>query len=357
MNYLHYIGIDVSKNWFDAAIFEGAAKPQRFVNSSAGFAAFVEAHKDVISQSFVVLESTGGYENALVAHLLSCAIAVHKAQPLAAKHFIRSLGKRAKTDTLDAIALARYGAERHAELAVVQPTSYAAQMLSTLLMRRADVLGIRTAETNRLQHPNYANVQEKVQAMLDLCERQLTEIEQEIDALIANCPTTTQKIATLTSVKGVGKTTAIALLGAMPELGTLTRRQAASLAGCAPHPKESGLKQGYRRTSGGRACVKKAYSWPQSLHHDLTKHCMNFTPDSSPQVKRKWLLLPQSCENSSQSLMLNSTIYLLVDNQFNMVDDGTKKRALRIYYLRCSSRKMDCPKRCKTLASSGSVSG
>ncbi len=259
MTYIHFIGIDVSKEWFDVAVHAQAAKPQRFPNSGAGFAAFAKRFAAELPQALVVLESTGGYETALIAFLLARKVAVHRAHPLAAKYFIRSLRLHGKTDALDAQALARYGAERHASLRLCHVPEAAQQALQALLSRRADLLAIRIAEQTRSLHPGYADAALKasLRAMLKLLNAQLAKLDLRIEALIGQSPPLSAKFAVMTSVKGIGKQTALTLLGNMPELGSLTRRQAASLAGVAPHPRDSGKTAGYRRTIGGRAQVKR----------------------------------------------------------------------------------------------------
>lgn len=258
MTYLHFIGIDVSKEWFDVAVHAQAAKPRRFPNSGEGFAAMMQHYAAELAAALVVLESTGGYESALIATLLQGHIGVHRADPLTAKHFIRSLGKRAKTDQLDALALARYGYERQHVLTLCRIPDPAQAMLSLLLARRADLVTMRVAEQTRQQHPNYAMLKQRLNAMLAFLNGQLAEIENEIAALIEQSPAMTKKYDIMTGVKGIGKQTAFTLLACMPELGTLTRRQAASLAGVAPHAKDSGKTSRYRRTSGGRAIVKRS---------------------------------------------------------------------------------------------------
>jgi transposase len=259
MDYLHFIGIDVSKNWIDVALHGAtAATPQRFPNSSGGFAAVAAQFATELPATFVVLEATGGYENALVAFLLERNVAVHRACPLAAKHFIRSVKLRGKTDALDAVALARFAAERHSELALCKSESAAQERLQALQMRRADLVAMRVAEQARAKHPNYAGLQKSLAGIHAAIAKELVRIEKEIARLIAASAELTAKREVMTSVVGVGQQTAHALLAEMPELGQLTRRQAASLAGCAPHPRDSGKRSGYRATGGGRAAVKRS---------------------------------------------------------------------------------------------------
>ena len=258
MAYKYAIGIDVGKAHFDAALYGAQVTPSRFPNSGEGFAQFIKKFAAGLPEALVVLEATGGYETALLAELLSQRTAVHRADPLTAKHFIRSLGKRAKTDRLDALALARYGWERRDMLRPFQPKDKPLQELKTLLARRQDLLAMRIAEETRLAHPGYIDVQASLEAMLKTLNAQLEAIESRIEALLQASQQLSAKLELMTTVKSIGKRTAIVLLGHMPELGTLNRRQAASLAGCAPHPRDSGSMRGYRRTVGGRAAVKRA---------------------------------------------------------------------------------------------------
>jgi len=258
MSYLHYIGIDVSKEWFDIAIFSDISKSKRFNNDSDGFVDFAKHCQQELAHSLVVLEATGGYENALIAFLIANKIAVHRADPLTAKHFIKSLRLRGKTDKLDAVALARYGAERHETLPECKLKVASQEELEVLLARRADLFAMRVAEQARLQHPRYKLTQKSVKTILNALINEIEDIEKSIEKIIAESAELSKKLKIMTSVKGVGKQTAYSLLAMMPELGELTRRQAASLAGCAPHPKDSGKTNGYRRTSGGREIVKRS---------------------------------------------------------------------------------------------------
>lgn len=261
MHYTQFMGIDVSKDWLEVAVCEEkggrAGKTERYPNKRDGWAALSRRFAARWAETFVVLESTGGYESALLAHLLAEEVAVHRAHPLTAKHFLRSL-QRAKSDALDAAALARYGAERWAQLPRFRVADAHTAELATLLARRTDLVELRAAEQTRRQHPRYAALQDSIRAVLRTLDRQIAKIEARLQTLVEKSAELRARRDVLASVKGVGEKTAWTLLAAMPELGALSRRQAASLAGCAPHPRDSGQRQGYRRTGGGREPVKRA---------------------------------------------------------------------------------------------------
>jgi transposase len=258
MSFIYYIGIDISKEWFDAAVHAKAAKPQRFPNSSEGFAAFVREYLDILSDSLIVLEATGGYETALLLNLHKAGACVHRIQPLKSAHYIRSLRVNGKTDALDAIALARYGAERHESLAIFQPADEVLQTLQYLQMRRSDLVAMRATELQRAKHPRYAQLHASVREVCELLDRQIENIEKQMAELVDKTDNLKQKYQIMRSFKGIGNTTAMCLLACMPELGSLTRKEAAALAGLAPYPRDSGKTAGYRATRGGRKNVRNA---------------------------------------------------------------------------------------------------
>lgn len=276
MTYTYFIGIDIGKDFFEVGRHDAPRQTQRFSNNTKGLQAFAKAYAESLSQTLVVLEATGGYETLLLNWLLNRQICTHRADPRTASYFIRSLGKRAKTDRLDADALARYGQERHRELRLARPPEPEQATLQALLARREDLLAIRVAESNRLKHPRYRDLKASVNAVLNVINAQIKALEASIESVIAATPRMKAKFECMIRMKGVGKQTAFTLLGQMPELGTLTRRQAASLAGCAPHPKDSGKTAGYRATAGGRAAIKRALFMAAMAARNFNTELKNF---------------------------------------------------------------------------------
>jgi transposase len=258
MSYKYFIGIDVGKYNLDIAVHDSAAKPRRYPNNSAGFDAIARDFADILPQSLVVMEATGGYETALISALLTqTGAAIHRAQPLKAAHYIRSLRSYAKTDALDAQALARYGAERHPDLVLFCAQEKAVLELQALQTRRDDLKAMCTAEKQRLKHPRYAMLSGDVQEIIDVLDKQIGEIEQRMEEIITAAKPLKQKYDLMIDINGIGKITAFGLIATMPELGQLNRKQIASLAGLAPHPKDSGKTHGYRATRGGRENVRR----------------------------------------------------------------------------------------------------
>jgi transposase len=119
MDMILCIGVDVSSRTFEASLGTAAAKSAQFPNHEAGFAAFAAWCGEALADALVLWEATGGYEAAFIGFLVARGVRVHRATPYLVKSYIRSLGLKAKTDRIDARALARYGAERGADLAPI----------------------------------------------------------------------------------------------------------------------------------------------------------------------------------------------------------------------------------------------
>lgn len=249
-----FIGCDVGKASivaFDSRDHRRKTIANR-LDALTGFAAALD------DTCLVVCEATGGHEANLLAALVAAGRAAHRADARKVKAFIRSFGILGKTDAIDATALARYGEERHAELARWQPRDAERDRLQTLVLTRSDLVAQRVACANRLAAPGVAPVRRHLDAVLGCLEAQIAAIEADTEALLRASAPLAGAARILRGIAGIGPVSAIALLALMPELGRLTRRQAAALAGLAPHPNQSGTTDAYRRTRGGRPQVKRA---------------------------------------------------------------------------------------------------
>lgn len=203
-----------------------------------------------------IIETTGGYELELLYTLCSNKFAVHRADTRKVKSFIRSYGNSAKTDKLDAKALALYGFERHTKLTLFTPASKNALSLFALLQRRLDLKQLIVAEKNRSKSPGCMLVKKSCQQMLKTATKQVELIDQQIQDLIEADPILKKKHKIIQTVPGIGKIISSQLLILLPELGSLDRRKIASLCGVAPRANDSGTHQGYRRTNKGRKDIK-----------------------------------------------------------------------------------------------------
>src|SRR5437773_5172753 len=179
--YQHFIGIDISKDNFSAAQ-QGKNEAKIFLNNPAGFAEFCEYYQKILPHSLVVLETTGGYELALIRYLQAKQFAVHRANARKVKYFIRSYGRVAKTDAIDAIGLAQYAFERHSALEIYVENPQ--KILVKLVQRRHDLKHMLVQEKNRQQAPDQQELKESFSIIRAALELEIQKIENSIDQII-----------------------------------------------------------------------------------------------------------------------------------------------------------------------------
>ena len=248
------IGCDVGKKTI--TVFDTASsRTTELANHAEALLAFAQG---LPPDCLVVCEATGGYEAALLTATAAAGVPAHRADARKVKAFIRSLGRLGKSDGIDARGLTRYGQERHAELPRWQPAHGTRDDLRTLIRLRTQLVKQRAALTNQIKAPGGAIAKKHLGALRDAACQQIAAIEADIRELIDRNPVTAGVVAIIKEIPGCGHLTAITVTALMPELGSMTGRQAASLAGLAPHPFQSGQRDGYRRTRGGRPEVKRA---------------------------------------------------------------------------------------------------
>lgn len=259
-NHFHF-GIDVAKDKLDIHCLE-TGQDWQIGNTLKGLNKFARDNDRLLGQSYVTIETTGGYEIAACQTLHDKGYRVHQAHSFQVKSYVRSLGQQAKTDKLDARALAGYGRERKQTLRLYQPLSTNQQSLKNLVMRREELIKMQTQEKNRQAGPQVrllaTELQSSFRAILKVLAKQISVIEKNIAKCIARDENLTAKEQVLMAIKGIGQTTCNALLALMPELGRLDRKQVSALAGLAPYAKDSGNHRGYRSIKGGRHAVRRA---------------------------------------------------------------------------------------------------
>ena len=254
-SYNNFIGIDIGK--FNLVVSLHTQKDTKeYENNPAGIHEFLADYADILKKSLCVLETTGGYELELLYTLCNKNISVHRANTRKVKSFIRSYGTSAKTDNLDAQALAKYGFERKDNLDLFVPQSKKSLALFALMQRRLDLKQMLVAEKNRSKSPGSMIVKTSCHGMIDVLNGEVKKIQEEIDRLIDSDPVLKQKKEILKTVPGIGNIISSELLILLPELGRLSRKEVASLCGVAPMSSDSGSRRGYRRTGNGRSGVK-----------------------------------------------------------------------------------------------------
>lgn len=251
-----FIGIDVSKDYLDLAVYD-PAQAWRVENNPVGLAALVP-QLQALQPSLIVFEASGGFELDLLAALASGQLPVVVTNPRRVRNFARATGRLAKTDKLDARLLAHFAAALRPERRPL-PTADE-EHLSALLTRRRQIVEMLTAEQNRL-HTVRSVMRPDIQEHLAWLREKLAKLDTEIEDFIHGSPLWSDTDALLQSVPGVGPVTASTMVALLPELGTLNRQEIAALVGLAPIAKESGKKQGKRRIFGGRAPSAVCSTW------------------------------------------------------------------------------------------------
>lgn len=253
--YNNFVGVDIGKFTFVVAVYN-QKQTKEYDNTAEGIKEFLKEYRGILSKGLCILETTGGYETRLLLTLCAKNIAVHRANTRKVKHFIRSYGNGAKTDKLDGKALALYGYERGERLELFVPQTKDALILYELVQRRKDLKRLLVAEKNRLQAPRADVIKQSCQAMIEAISEQIKLITDELNLKINTDPVLKKKKEILKTVSGIGEITSTELLILLPELGKLSRRQIAALAGLAPIANDSGLYKGYRATGHGRSDIK-----------------------------------------------------------------------------------------------------
>lgn len=247
-----YLGLDVAKDMV-ALASEPAGLRGEFATDAAGLTALV-TQCQAQPVTLIVLEATGGYEVPVAAALADAGLPLIVVNPRPVRDFAKALGILAKTDAVDAGVLALFGAR-------VQPAPRALpdaehQELQAFLLRRRQLLDMLHAEKLRVTRSR-GRVRANLRSHITWLERSLDDTDDQLRQLIEASPLWRVKDRLLQSVPGVGPTLASTLLGLVPELGRLDRRQIAALVGVAPLARDSGTLRGRRTCWGGRAPVRR----------------------------------------------------------------------------------------------------
>jgi transposase len=247
-----YVGIDVAKATLDVCTTDGDA--WQVANDDRAMQGLC-ARLAKLEPALVVLEATGRYELRAAATLAAAGLPVAVVNPRQVRSYARSTGQLAKTDRLDARAIARFAAAVRPEPRPLPDAD--TRELEALIVRRRQLVGMIAAEDARLATAPPVT-RKQIQAHVGWLHTQLTKIEGEIDGAVRRSPVWRAKDDLLRSIPGVGPTTSRTLLALLPELGTLKEKEITALVGLAPFNQDSGTMRGRRRIFGGRARVRTA---------------------------------------------------------------------------------------------------
>lgn len=249
------VGIDVSKDRLDVHVrplSEVFAVPR----DGVGLATLCDRLK-AHSPALVALEATGGYETVVAAALAGAGLPVVVVNPAQVRSFARALGKRAKTDPIDAAVIAHFAEATAPE---VRPLAdEATQMLADLVARRRQIVEMMGSERQRLRRMTLPRVRrsiDSIERLIRALEKELADLDRDIDDAVRGSPAWREAEDLLSSVPGVGPIVSRSLLAELPELGHLDRKKIAALAGLAPFTRQSGTWKGRSLIGGGRTTVR-----------------------------------------------------------------------------------------------------
>lgn len=249
---LRVLGLDVSKDTI--ALHDSVTGRHATIANTPP--ALRQALAPYADYDWAVCETTGGYERAVLEASFALGLPICRADAAQVKAFITSHGGRAKTDPIDAAWLTRYGIERAAKLKSWSPPAPEHEAFAELVRHRQDLLVQRTQAKNRRSAPAGRAVHDLLDEQIAFLSQQISRIDAQLASLIKACPELARDEAALRIIPGVGPVAARTLLALLPELGRLGAKQAASLAGLAPHPRDSGQSRPRRQMRGGRAGLR-----------------------------------------------------------------------------------------------------
>lgn len=272
-----FVGVDISKKHLDLYLYP-IDKALHIENSEEGMKLLLSKlseHKEQIQK--IVCEATGGYETLMLRTLKSAGYKTWMVEPKRIKSFIASEGKKSKTDKGDAKMIALFAAQKICCYENIE-RSKNEQYLNELCKRRDDLKQMIVSEKLRLEHEQVSFCKKIIEKHIHYMEKQVEKIETEMDAIVAKDNELQTKMDIASSVPGVGKITALALVVGLPELGKLNNRQIAALAGVAPFTCESGMYKGAARTAAGRSQVRRALymaAMAAATHNKMLKMFFN----------------------------------------------------------------------------------
>ncbi len=249
------VGIDVSKTRLDVHV-QPAGEGFAVGNDEAGVAELLDRLGRLDGLAGIGLEASGRHERLAAAALAAARLPVVVLNPAQVRHYAQALGLRAKTDPIDARVIALFMAAVRPPIRAIADA--ATTELEALMARRRQLVAMLVAERARRAQAQPGPVRLSLARVVTTLEADLKELDAHIDKTVRGTPVWRDKEDLLASVPGIGKTIARTLLAELPELGHLSPKQIAALAGLAPYTRQSGRWRGRSFISGGRSAVRAA---------------------------------------------------------------------------------------------------
>lgn len=248
------VGIDVSKDRLDIAL-RPSGEAFTVERNAAGLEQLV-ARLTALCPHIVALEATGGFETVAAAALAAARLPVVVVNPAQIRAFAKALGQRAKTDPIDAAVIAHFAEATKPDLRPLPDA--ATRLLADLVARRRQIIEMIGAERQREKRVTIPRLNKSIARLVKALEKELASLDTDIGDAVRGSPAWREKEDLLSSVPGIGPIIARTLIAELPELGQLSRKQIAALAGLAPFTRQSGQWRGRSFIGGGRTAVRTA---------------------------------------------------------------------------------------------------
>lgn len=258
---VEYVGIDVSQE--SLAVNAGALFAGTIENTPAAIGALVRGLRKRLEagrELHFCLEHTGLYGQDVWFALANLAQTVCVLDPAKVRHYAKACGIAAKTDPIDAAVIRAYAEQTHP---APTPKPAPLQMkLRELTRCRGLYVRMRASIRQELAATHDPFCRDRLQRSVRELTAHIERLDREIADAIASDEGTKRICEGLESIRGVSNVTAALMVALVPELGTIGRNRAGSLAGLAPFPKDSGKKRGHRKTGMGRENLRQALFMP-----------------------------------------------------------------------------------------------
>lgn len=267
----YYIGVDVSKAKLDL-VNPRSGQSKCYPNKKSGIARLFREAAQLPGVLHIICEPSGGYEKLLIKMAHELGVAVSAINPRQIRDFARAKGQLAKTDAIDAKLLSDYGATFKPEPQA--PVSPVLEELSAVVRRKEVLTRQLVREKNALEKTSDKFVKADIRMSLNQIKKRIARCEDRIKELIASDADLKAKSERITAIKGLGATASAVLIAEVPELGSITDKQASSLVGVAPLNRDSGQWRGQRTIHGGRRIVRRSLFMPAlccTIHNPILR--------------------------------------------------------------------------------------
>jgi transposase len=249
-----YVGIDVSQARLDVHVRPGG-EAFAVARDGKGLEELVERLR-ALSPQLIAVEATGGFETIVAAAVAGAGLPLVVVNPAQIRHFAQAIGKRAKTDPIDAAVIALFVEAVKPELRALPDE--AQRLLAELVARRRQIIEMMVAERQREKRAINVRVRKSILRHIKVLEKEMPGVDEDIGTLVRGSPAWREKEDLMISFPGIANRTARTILAEVPEIGDLTRREIASLVGVAPFTRQSGRWKGKSMIGGGRGAARAA---------------------------------------------------------------------------------------------------